>query len=146
MLKRKPLPLAVAAALVWGRNVLQRLRRQDRLRVELGINANRGIKRLIIIFFVTGLGTTIYLQYIGNMPDQEMSWYYENLYQARINQEKMELQGIALTRYPNSIGKRARNPLSLLPISPKWCLALSERPGDMKQPPWPEHGVGFRQG
>jgi hypothetical protein len=118
--------LAMVVVLLWGYATLSRLRKTEPHSDATAFTANRGTAALLLVYVIVGAGMAYHLRHVAGNPAGALSWYYENLYLARLNQEHQELSEIALTRYPNTIKQHARDPLNLLPVSQAWRDKLNE--------------------
>ncbi|GAC21111.1 hypothetical protein GARC_4169 [Paraglaciecola arctica BSs20135] len=112
--------------LLWGFGEYRRFYVNSRQAQKRPINIANGAKVLVLLHLFIGGLCYSYLDSVGMTSASGLKWYYEkNVYPARLNNEYIELNKIALSRYPNTITQHKTNALDLLPISPEWRERLS---------------------
>lgn len=118
---------ALLVSLLWGLSqyirFYLRARKDQLLRVGIG----RGAALLTLIFLGVGVVLIGYLDRVSREPIGALQWYYHydgTLGEARIHKKRLELEQIALTRYPNSITRHRIDPLELMPLSDDWRRKL----------------------
>ena len=80
----------------------------------------RGAALLTLIFLGVGVLLIGYLDRVSREPIGALEWYYhydDTLAESRMHKKRIELEQVALTRYPNSITRYRIDPLELMPIS-----------------------------
>lgn len=112
--------------LLWGFREYRQFYVNSRQAQKRPINIANGAKVLVLLHLFIGGLCYSYLDSVGMTSASGLKWYYEkNVYPARLNNEYIELNKIALSRYPNTITQHKTNALDLLPISPEWRERLS---------------------
>ncbi len=125
--------LALAAAVAWGLLVLHRLRRQHGDSTATSHDGRSADVKLAGLFLLFGFGLACYLLRVGDEPVNELDRYYDSVYEARLNKERLELHKIALTRYPNTVKLEGRDPLSLVAVGDCWRETLGQSSADVRR-------------
>ncbi|MBC3767595.1 hypothetical protein [Neptunicella marina] len=119
---------AVLSCLIWGYAEYKEFYHHSRQRQQNPVELKTGAQLLCLFYiFFSGL-VYCYLTKVASIPAGSLQWYYQkNVYPARLNQELVELNRIALSRFPNTITHHQIDALSLLPISSRWKQQLNDQ-------------------
>jgi hypothetical protein len=118
---------ALLACLLWGVSRYTRFYLRARKDQLLRVGTGRGAAMLTLIFLGVGIALISYLDRVSREPVGALQWYYGydgTLGEARLHKKRIELEQVALTRYPNSITRYRIDPLDFMPISDDWRREL----------------------
>ena len=120
--------VAMGLSLYWGYGQYKALCAASGQPARDSKDVFKGAVVLIVSYVFAGGLLNTYLHKLGPVPASSLNWYYSyNLYPARLNQELLELQNMALILYPNSITRFQVDPLELMPISEGWRKELRKK-------------------
>ena len=111
---------AIGLCMLWGLSQYTRFYLRARKGQVLRVGIGRGAVMLTLVFLGVGVVLISYLDRVSRESVGALQWYYhydDNLVQSRLHKKRIELEQVALTRYPNSITRYRIDPLDLMPVS-----------------------------
>jgi hypothetical protein len=110
--------VAGLTCLLWGSSQFTEAYLRENKARPLPARVERGATVLTLIFVGMGLALIAHLAWVSRVPVTHLQWYYnsnDTLTEARLHEKRIELEQVALTRYPNSITRHRIDPLALIP-------------------------------